>query len=109
MGLVSTQNEFAANVAKLIQHAHALGYQITLGELYRPPILADIYAKKGIGIRNSVHCVKLAIDVALFKDGEYLTDSKDYAELHAYWQDLGGAPAIPGDGNHFSMGYQGRR
>ena len=80
--LVSLQCKFAGMVAKLIEEAQRRGYQITLGELYRPPVLAELYAKQGKGIRNSLHTAKLAIDVA---------------------------PMIPHDGNHFSMAYQGRR
>ena len=107
--LVSLQCQFAGMVAKLIEEAQRRGYQITLGELYRPPVLAELYAKQGKGIRNSLHTAKLAIDVALFRDGEYLTDNADYRALHEWWQSIGGAPMIPHDGNHFSMAYQGRR
>lgn len=107
--LVSLQNKFAGMVAKLVVEAQRRQYLITLGELYRPPVLADLYARQGKGIKNSLHTVKLAIDVALFQNGEYLDDSADYKPLHEYWESIGGAPMIQNDGNHFSVAYQGRR
>jgi hypothetical protein len=85
---VPRQETFAVNVAKLIMFISANGYQVTLGETIRTQAQADIYAKKGIGIRDSNHCYRLAIDLNLFKDGKYLTQEKDYKFAGVYWQSL---------------------
>ena len=50
---VPRQEVFAVNVAKLILFINANGYQVTLGETIRTQAQANIYAKKGIGIRDS--------------------------------------------------------
>jgi hypothetical protein len=61
--------------------------------------------------RNSVHNLKLAKDLLLFKDGKYLTKTEDYAFAGLYWISLhplcrwGGAFS---DGNHFSLEHNGR-
>jgi len=110
--LLELQDTFASLVARLIEVAHTMGYQITLGEAWRPPETAKLYAQQGKGIRDSLHISRLAIDVNLFKDGQYLTQSEDYAELGAFWKSLhplarwGGDFSRP-DGNHFSMENEG--
>jgi hypothetical protein len=100
------QEQFAANVAKLIQFISSQGYTMTLGEAYRTQEQANWYAEKGIGSRNSLHCKRLAIDLNIFKDGVLLTKSDDYEFAGEYWYSIhndnrwGGSG---GDGNHFSM------
>jgi hypothetical protein len=62
------------------------------------------------GHKNSCHKLKLARDLYLTRDGEYLTDTEDYRELGEWWEkqhDLcrwGGRFA---DGNHFSFWHNG--
>jgi hypothetical protein len=85
---VPRQEVFAVNVAKLILFINANGYQVTLGETIRSRAEAEAYAKKGIGIRDSNHMYRLAIDLNLFKDGKYLTQEKDYKFAGIYWQSL---------------------
>ncbi len=108
MSLSAKQAKFAQNIAKLIIWADKHGYHITLGEAYRPPELAETYARRGIGIANSRHCSRLAIDLNLFKNGQYLQATKDHAPLGEYWKSLdknnrwGGDFKRP-DGNHYEM------
>lgn len=85
---VPRQQTFAVNVAKLILFINANGYQVTLGETIRTKEEAEAYAKKGIGIRDSNHIYRLAIDLNLFKDGKYLTHEKDYKFAGVYWESL---------------------
>ena len=60
------------------------------------------------GAARSQHKRRLAIDLLLFKDGKYLTDTKDYAPLGLWWEQQGGAwGGRFEDGNHFSLAYQG--
>jgi hypothetical protein len=53
----------------------------------------------------------MAIDIMLFKNGFWLTQTKDYKWLGDYWLTLhpmnrwGG---VEGDGNHFSMSTNGK-
>ena len=60
------QAMFAQNVARLIEYIFKTGYYCTLGECWRSPEQAEIYVKQGKGIKNSLHCQRLAIDLNLF-------------------------------------------
>lgn len=112
MKLSDQQIEFALDVAKLIQHINDVGYGCTLGEAYRTPEQAHIYAQEGKGIDDSLHGKRLAIDLNLFSpDGKYLQDSKSYGPFGLFWEDLDPANRWGGnfvqyggkinDGNHF--------
>ena len=112
MTLRETQNHFARLLPRLLDHAHNLGFEVSLGEAWRSREEAARLAKAGLGIVNSLHCDRLAIDLNLFKDGVYLTDSAAYAPLGAWWESQGGAWGgrfVRPDGNHFSWPYQGRK
>lgn len=109
--LRTSQVAFTLDVARLIQFIYAQGYEVTLGEAYRTQEQAELYAQRGIGIKDSLHCKRLAIDLQLFRDGRYLIDSKDYYFAGLYWESLspynrwGGffvKNKLPApDGNHF--------
>ncbi len=78
MGLVDKQAAFAQAVAKLLQKADELGYQVTFG------------------------------DVNVFAKGTYLQDGSQYADLGEYWESIGGAwGGRFQDGNHFSFAHGG--
>ena len=85
------QAEFAHDVAQLILYINKKGFFCTLGEAWRPPITAQIYAKEHKSITDSLHCNRLAIDLNLFDEkGVYLSESesKDYIEIGSYWESL---------------------
>lgn len=113
--MVEQQQQFARDAARLILHAFELGYAVTLGEAYRTPEQAARDADKGIGIRSSLHCNRLAIDLQLFVRGEYQKDTRDYEELGLFWESLGANHCWGGrfsgrpDGNHFSLSPDGGR
>ena len=89
------QSEFVRMVALLIQYATQLGYELTFG---------DAYATDG-HIRGSYHYQRLAIDLNLFKDGEYLTETEDHKPLGEFWEQIGGTwGGHWNDGNHYSFG-----
>lgn len=109
------QQLFSRLVAKLIQHANELGYEITLGEAWRPDETAKLYEEKGIGSKNSLHRIRLAIDLQLFRDGKWLKETDDHRPLGEYWEKLStdGCECVWGghwgDGNHYSIAHQGMR
>lgn len=107
MKLFEQQAAFAKDVAKLINWINEVGMFCTLGEAMRSAEQAEIYAKEGKGIKDSLHCKRLAIDLNLFDfQGKYITDTKEYEEFGIYWESLnplnrwGGRFTRP-DGNHF--------
>lgn len=112
MTLGSKQELFAELVGRLLTQAVAMGYKVRLGEVFRPKETAELYAKEGRGIKNSLHTQKLAIDIMLFKNGEYLESTADYEPLGRWWecQDVlcrwGGRFQ---DGGHYSLEHDGRR
>ena len=109
--LGAKQRRFAKSVGLLIAKAHELGYEITLGDAYRDPRLhGNMGVKQGYGHPNSNHKVRLAIDLNLFRDGEFLEQSKDHEPLGTWWESLGPDYSWGGrfnDGNHYSISHGG--
>ena len=111
MTLRQKQSLFAKLVARLIDKAHELGFEVTFGETYRSPEEAARLAKLGKGIKNSLHTERLAIDLNLFRDGHYLSSTESYRALGEWWEKQhplcrwGGRF---GDGNHYSLTHGGR-
>ena len=106
MSLSDTQWLFLQEVAELINYAHSLGYKLTLGDGYRDPRLhGDVGEKKGYGHAESFHKKRLAIDLNLFINGEYKTDTESHRPLGEYWESLGGTwGGRFDDANHYSWG-----
>lgn len=112
MKLRQKQSLFLQLVAHLIDFAYSEGYELTFGEAWRSPEEALRLSKIKVGIRRSLHCDRLAVDLLLFKNGVYLTKSEAYLELGMFWESLHPECAWGGhfqDGNHFSMMHDGRR
>ncbi len=117
MNLHAKQALFAQLVATLIQEAAAVGFEVTLGNAWRSPEEAARLAQTGAGIRNSLHTKRLAIDLNLFLNAVYLTDSADYAPLGSWWERqstpeytcVWGGRFARADGNHFSIEHDGVR
>lgn len=111
MTLRQKQSLFARLVAKLIEQAEDLGYEVTFGEAWRPEVTAAAYAKSGRGIRNSLHRDRLAIDLNLFKDGRYLSSTESHRPLGEWWEKQHELCRWGGhfnDGNHYSLTHGGR-
>ena len=89
------------------------GYAVAGGELERSKAQALTNAASGAGIANSLHLLRLAIDLLLFIDGVYQTDSAAYKAMGEKWKSMhplcrwGGDFSKP-DGNHFSLTHEGR-
>jgi hypothetical protein len=109
--LVQKQNRFTGMIAKLIQKAQNMGYMLTFGEAWRTPEQAKLNAKSGIGIKDSLHIQRLAVDFNLYtKEGTWLKNSSDHAPLGVYWESIGGAwGGRFGDGNHYSLEHNGMK
>lgn len=111
MTLSEKQRKFTFMIADLIKFAYSSGYELTFGDTYRD----KRFSKETLGNDKSYfhdwsyHCKRLAIDLNLFKDGKYLTKSKDYKLLADYWKSIGGSAGIDwNDGNHFSL-FEGKK
>lgn len=99
MRLGDVQKEFAKLIPRLIDKAHELGYEVTLGDAYRDP-------RVPYGHATSCHRVRLAIDLNLFKDGKYLTETNDHLPLGEWWERQHPLARWGGrfrDGNHYSF------
>jgi len=110
MKLQEKQSIFAKNVGLLLQRIFESPYTCTFGDAFRSPEQAALNAKKGIGIKDSLHCKRLAIDLNLFDhDGKYLTSGPAYEIFGEYWKSLhplnrwGGDFKSIKDLNHFEM------
>jgi len=132
--LLDKQFLFTESLAKLIEHAGLLGYKIKLGEVLRSDEQAEINAmgfdgreilckiiehafpmlarkirnNRGNGIRNSVHCMALAVDVQLFDSAgtKWLQEKYPYELLADFWESLGSehrAGVRWGDTPHYSI------
>lgn len=113
MTLGDKQRLFAKLLPGLINQAHLMGYEVTLGDAYRDPRLhGQLGEKKGYGHRLSCHKLRLAQDLNLFKDGVWLKTTEDHRELGEWWESLhplcrwGGRF---GDGNHYSFEHEGSK
>lgn len=105
MTLGEKQKLFAKNIALLISHIYASGYEVTFGDAWSKP---EYKAHKA----NSCHYDRLAIDLNLFKDGAYLTDTMAHEPFGKWWEGLNKDNRWGGrfhDGNHYSMTPDGRR
>jgi len=103
MKLSEKQQEFTLMVSQLISWAYYKGYRLTFGDAYRDPrVFGKKGEKVGYGKAASNHKSRLAIDLNLFKDGEYLGLTKDHEVLGEYWELLGGSwGGRYNDGNHY--------
>lgn len=117
MTLRQKQSQFAVLVARLIDQATRMGFDVTLGEAWRPPVTAEAYAKAGKGVANSLHIQRLAIDINLFRDGVFLEQTEHHHGLGEWWEAQstadytccwGGRFSRP-DGNHYSLEHGGVR
>lgn len=106
MTLRQKQSLFVFLVARLIIFANENGYEFTFGEAYRTPEQAELNAKKGIGIKDSLHTQKLAIDLNLFKNGQYLSSTEAHRLMGEWWERQHSLCRWGGrwnDGNHYEI------
>ena len=113
MSLGTEQRAFTRDVAKLISWAYSHGYELSLGDGYRDPrVFGAVGETKGYGHPKSNHKRRLAVDLNLFKDGSYLSATKDHEPLGTYWETLHPHNRWGGrynDGNHYERCHTGWR
>ena len=121
MSLLGERQElFMELMPRLLAWGYARGYRMRGGELWRPPEMVAIYAARGSGSANSLHPLRLAIDINLFLNGTFLETSESHRPLGDFWKSLhplcrwGGdfrrADGTPKpDGNHYSIEHNGVR
>jgi hypothetical protein len=89
------------------------GYLIIGAELYRTKEQAEIYKAQGKGILNSIHRLKMAIDLFRYLDGNVTWDADDYQEMGEKWKSMHPLARWGGDFKnrdavHFSFEHGGR-
>lgn len=94
MRLQPQQAKFARMVAILLLYAERQGYEFTLG---------DAWAKSGHK-KRSLHYIRLAVDLNLFKNGKWLKETKDHLPFGVFWETMGGTwGGRHDDGNHYAL------
>lgn len=89
MSLNAKQARFFSTFCQLQRWAEEVhGIQLIGKELYRTKEQAEIHAANGVGIKNSVHRLSLAIDVYVFVDGKLKMDGDEYRILGERWEKL---------------------
>ena len=113
MNLGQLQRKFAREVPRLIDKAHEMGFEVTLGDAYRDPRSHGKLGERiAYGNKFSCHKVRLAIDLNLFRDGEYLTTTEAHRELGEWWEAQATENCWGGrfeDGNHYSKTFDGMK
>ncbi len=111
MTLGDKQKLFAKMVPRLIDKAHELGFQVTLGDAFRDPrVHGALGVKMGYGHPKSAHKNKCAIDLNLFKGGVFLSATEDHEPLGVWWEQQHPDARWGGrfqDGNHYSIEVDG--
>lgn len=117
------QRRFALRFSEWLEWVYGQGFAVTFGEAYRTPEQAQLNAAKGTGITNSLHTLRLAIDVNLFRQnstGGWEWCSKgtepEWQLVGAHWERMGGDMCWGGrftgksfDANHLSIAHNGVR
>lgn len=103
MTLGEKQRRFTLMTAKLIFYAYENGYELTYGDAYRDP-------RCPYGSEVSLHKQRLAVDFNLFRNGKFLAETEDHAELGTFWESIGGTwGGRFNDGNHYSLEHGGKK
>lgn len=94
MTLGENQECFARDLGLLLCFIISRGYNVRMG---------DVFAHDGHKA-GSQHYKKLAADINLFLNGDYLTETSDHQEIGDYWEALDPHNRWGGryeDGNHY--------
>lgn len=108
MTLNEKQSVFTETVGLFFIWCFDRDYPIILAEAFRPRWVAEEYAHRGQGIKNSVHTKKLAVDLFRVVDGSVTWDLAEYVPLGTQWKSMHPLARWGGDfrnrdGVHFSF------
>ena len=105
------QSRFARSVGRLIEQAYLMGFEVTLGDAYRDPrVHGEMGVRKSYSHPRSAHKIRLAVDLNLFRDGEFLEGSAAHQPLGEWWEAQHPDARWGGrfnDGNHYSLEHEG--
>jgi hypothetical protein len=109
LSLLQKQWQMTRMTARLLDKAHELGFEATLGDAMRD---ARVFGAQGVrmgyGQAASAHKNRLALDLNLFKDGAYCSTTEAHRELGEWWESQGGVwGGRFDDGNHYSLEHGG--
>jgi hypothetical protein len=117
MSLRAKQSRFARLVPRLIDKAHELGFEVTLGDAYRDPkVHGELGVRKSYSHPRSAHKVRLAIDLNLFADTDgdgdvdFISTTERHRPLGEWWEKQDPDARWGGrfnDGNHYSFEHEG--
>ena len=104
------------SLGKLIRYADERGYELTLGEGFVQPVRkarGGEFFKDGVHMENSLHYSRLAQDLNLFVQGQFIQDGEHFAwvDLSNFWEELdvlARAGRRFGDSNHLSISHAGK-
>lgn len=115
MKLLMMQMEFSQSLAALLVQIPKMGYDgVTMGDVLRSEAECKADAAAGTGIINSLHGIKLAVDLNFFKKGLCVDDGTQLVDVGEWWKarispipgavyKWGGDITSRRDGNHFSL------
>jgi hypothetical protein len=111
------QRRFALRISEWLAWVYEQGYAVTFGEAWRTPEQADLNARTGKGIRNSLHTLRLALDANLFRRNErnqweWISDGSapEWQLVGRHWENMGADHSWGGrfgDANHLSITHNG--
>jgi hypothetical protein len=88
VNLWEKQAAFSEDLSYLIQEINRSNYRAVIGEVERTPEQAEIYAQRGVGIKDSLHLKKLAADIHLFdkNTGALIQSYVIYKTFGDWWE-----------------------
>lgn len=105
LSLGEKQELFTLLMAEFLVWIYEQGYRVRGGHWLR---CTDCR----IGRDASCHKIKLAFDINLFKNGQYLQTTEDHKPLGEKWESMHPLCSWGGhfnDGNHYSFAHDGKR
>ncbi|MGB0913289.1 MAG: hypothetical protein ACPGSW_06855 [Phaeobacter italicus] len=113
MKLGEKQELFARLLPRLLDKAHELGFEVRVGDVFRDPrVHGEHGERQGYGRAASNHKLKLAVDLNLFRDGDFCQQTEDHQPLGEWWEQQHALCRWGGrfnDGNHYSLEHWGGR
>lgn len=107
MRLGAKQELFAELMTQQLLWLLLNGYRVRFGDFFRDPRShGKMNEEAPYGRRSSVHKLKLAGDLNLFKDGKWLQTTEGHRESGEHWESLHSLCRWGGrfkDGNHYSL------